>query len=419
MDGQAIRRVGAAAAVLGLLVAACGEVGAQQGARTPAAPVATAAPAAMFPGVVALQGAEGVALRGEMLSDARLTDDGTVAVAARSAGGRTEVRWLAAANGAAIATVSVPGALEIAAIDVPGDVVALVTEAGVAEPDAIAPSRERTEVVVVNREGEQFRRSYDGNVVPEGFANWFAEGSDVPGAAFALEYSPAVRPTHYRVRTIDLATGDLGLPLSLRDKTQTVDQLMAGVSRTQLLAARDGLLFTLYRGHHDEGHGSYAFVHTLGFGNGVWCLVVPDEMELADLSGALALDPAGRRLVALSANGTIAAIELGAVTDGNRSPHFDVPADLGTTADGTPSIATGATSLWIGLGRTLLQVDPRTFVVVASAEVPLAIEAIAESADGIVVAGEGRMIALSTDLTVTAEGALPAGVGPLHRIVAG
>jgi hypothetical protein len=34
-----------------------------------------------------------------------------------------------------------------------------------------------------------------------------------------------------------------------------------------------------------------AFIHTLAFGGGVWCLEVPVEMELSERAGALAIAP--------------------------------------------------------------------------------------------------------------------------------
>ena len=109
----------------------------------------------------------------------------------------------------------------------------------------------------------------------------------------------------------------MSLPVNLRDKLgPRVDQEMAGVSRDQVLARDGGLLFTLYRGTDQmpDGH-PYAFVHTLDLFDGVWCLDVPDEMELEHVPGALATY--GDLLYVASANGTVGAYSIADLLEPN------------------------------------------------------------------------------------------------------
>ena len=105
-----------------------------------------------------------------------------------------------------------------------------------------------------------------------------------------IEYLPPEHPTRYRVRTLDLATGTIGLPVSLRDKGQLVDEAMAGLSRTQVYAASSSLLFTLYQpadvtstdlDDPEYDVWEYGFVHTLATPSaGVWCIDLPEELGM-------------------------------------------------------------------------------------------------------------------------------------------
>jgi hypothetical protein len=190
------------------------------------------------------------------------------------------------------------------------------------------------------------------------------------------------------------------------------------VSRTQLLASDAGLLFTLYRGHHDEGHGSYAFVHTLGLGNGVWCLAVPDSMQLADEPGALALDASGDRLLAVSANGAIAAIPLASIVDLNALPEFGAPHPLGARTERAPAVAVADDVIWVALGDRLVRVDSASLEPTAMSHLPVDVEALGVTSDGgLAAAGAGRLLVIGDDGQVQEDHELPDGLGAVARIL--
>jgi len=351
--------------------------------------------------------------------DALLSADGTTVVVVNAGDETTTVRWIDTATSEILTEIELTGELDAVATDPNAEVVGLVDRAGDRSDDAIAPGRETTEIVVADVDGEQFRRRLKGNVVPEAFSDWRLESSNAPGAAFVIEFSPPLHPTHYRVGLLDVATGTIGLPLNLRDKSQSVDQLMAGISRSSVVASDPGLLFTLYRGHHDEGNGNYAFIHTLAFGNGVWCLEVPSVMDLANLPGAVAVTPDGDDLVAVSSNGTIASIAIADIIDFEAMPIFDEAVTVGDSTDHPPTITTAGEHLLVGLGTTLLEVDPATLTALTSATMPIAVDAVASGAAGVVVAGEGRLLLLDERRMMVAASEVPEGLGTVVRIVMG
>ena len=142
---------------------------------------------------------------------------------------------------------------------------------------------------------------FDAVLVPEAFANAFRRSAtDLPIGVFVIEY---LAEHTYRVRVIDTRPAQLGLPLNLRDKSQTVDEVMTAVSRTAVFEPNNQLLFTLYQDATEGGENVGSFIHTLGLFNGVWCLDVPQGTRSRRPPGALAVNPNGSRLFAASSTG--------------------------------------------------------------------------------------------------------------------
>jgi hypothetical protein len=342
-----------------------------------------------------------------------LSLDGTYAVSTTlSDGGDTTVAWDALPSTEAVGdAMFVDEQLEVAATQVAGHLVAMVDPAGPVAAGTIAGGRASTTVVIASPErGELARYELDGNLVPEALGTEHrADG--LPAMVFMLEYLPAEAPTRYRVRVLDTVTGVLSLPANLRDKLgPRVDQEMAGVTRGQVLSGAHGLLFTLYRGTSDmpDGH-PYAFVHTLGLYDGVWCLDIPAEMELDRVPGSLATH--GDRLYVASANGTVGAYSIDDLLN-PTGPVEMLWVERAVVAGGSaaPAIAAdedGVVMAWPGVsGFTSVGPDGTVDALIVG---PADVEAIAL---------HDRIRVAIADSWWDLPGERPAWIGPVTRLVA-
>ena len=235
---------------------------------------------------------------------------GQVVVSSDTFGDRSTIAWHDVRTDTISASIEIDGEVRPTAIAEDGKLVALIGRDG----------DTTTVVLATPTQGEVRRWTYDALLVPEAFANAFdPSGDGLPIGVFALEY---FTNDSYRVRVIDTATGELGLPLNLRNKGQTVDQVMTAVSRMAVFDPVNQLLFTLYQDAEGwEGAGS--FIHTLGLVNGVWCLDVPAELALAENAGTLAVSPDGSRLYAASGGGGVAGFLVSDLT--TITPEVQVP----------------------------------------------------------------------------------------------
>jgi hypothetical protein len=347
-----------------------------------------------------------------------VSSDGSTLVQTSSAGDVTAVDWVNLGSGKAWGHTDLSGVLTAVAADPTGRVVAF---------RAPIPETAGTELVIATaQEGEAFRHNYGSELVPEGFANFMIAGSRIPAGMFVIEYldprgADPNAPRRYRVRVVDTASGELQLPLNLRDKTQSVDEDMLGFSRTHVTSHRDGgLLFTLYRGLEEDESG-YAFVHTLGFVNGVYCLDLPSQLGLAQLPGAVTLADRERVLLVLSANGTIASFVIGDILDPDLIP---APVSIAQAwSDGSaasaPSAAVNGNTLLVGHGSTLHWLDASTFATKATQTWDMNIEGVALLANGdAIAAGTRRISQITADGQLAAEQPLPPNFGQVASILA-
>ena len=251
---------------------------------TAAAPATDASPVAeiqaAFPSRLALTAKDGHVFTLSPGKDAIdtpgvMNPTGEVVVSSDTLAGISTIEWHHVRNDQISASVQIKGEVRPTAISQDGKLVALIGTAG----------KQTTVVLATPSAGEVRRWTFDAVLVPEAFSNVFADGSDVPIGVFVIEY---LATNTYRVRVIDTSTGQLGLPLNLRDKGQTVDEVMTAVSRTAVFEPNNQLLFTLYQDASEGGEQVGSFIHTLGLFNGVWCLDVPPQLGLADHPGALA-----------------------------------------------------------------------------------------------------------------------------------
>lgn len=329
----------------------------------------------------------------------------------------TTVRWTGLVDATVVDEADLKGDLTAIATDPTGTVVAL-TGAG---PSGAGSG---TEIVITGRHGELFRESYSSELLPEGFTNFYDVSGELPAGLFVIEYldpppAEAGAPRRYRVRVVDTATGDLALPRNLRDKTQTVDEEMLGFGRTHVLSRANGLLFTLYRGL-DEDEAGYAFVHTLGFVNGVWCLDLPIDLDLGALPGAIVLVEHEAKLFVASANGYMTEF---VVDDIANSPTDPAPFRTESVwkAPGStevPALASSGAALLVGQGAHLRWVDAETLTVTSELTWDMTIEAVSLMPDGTALAaGTRRISAITPSGDLVGELPLPDGFGAVARIV--
>lgn len=336
-------------------------------------------------------------------------------------GPATTLTWTNLANGLQTGRVSLSGDLSVVATDQSGRFVAL-TSASPTNSGAIG-----TEIVIADADGERFRQRYDTEIVPEGFSNTIGDNG-LPIGLFIQEFldppmSDTAAPRWYQVRVLDTATGELQLPFNLRDKATLVDEQMLGFSRSHVLSLHNGLLFTLYRGVSDDA-SNYAFVHTLGFASGVWCLELPDQLSLEWELGALGLVDGESKLLVVSANGFISEFVIADITtlDGTESvpsARRTVRAWQADTSPDGPSVATAPGVVVVGQGSTVRWIDPTSLLEISSLDFDIDIEieslAVLESGDAI-VAGAHRLLQVSPTGELTAEGSI-AGFGAVARIL--
>ncbi|MFE9959972.1 YncE family protein [Micromonospora sp. NPDC005299] len=213
--------------------------------------------------------------------------------------------------------------------------------------------REVTPVLVADVNGARHRLDLRGNVVPEAFT------ADRTGL-FVLDWLPPTAPDRYRVRVVDLATGEPG-PLSTRDKSAVppgAEEEMRGDGRQAVLAPDRTVLYTLYT--HQPGHqhtrdlvsgrpgNAHAFVHTLNLRERwAYCIDLPHPFgEAAAVGHAMAISPdGGRLLVADVSSGTVADI-----STEELAVRRTVPQDRAT---GAAHAAAGNDRLFLAAGTTV------------------------------------------------------------------
>jgi hypothetical protein len=329
---------------------------------------------------------------------------GNVVVSSDTFGDRSRIEWHDVRTDQISASVEIAGEVRPTAIAEDGKLVALTGIIG----------KQTTVVLATPTEGEVRRWVFDALLVPEAFANAFDPAGDgLPIGVFALEYFDN---ESYRVRVIDTATGELGLPLNLRDKSQSVDEVMTAVSRMAVFDPVNQLLFTLYQDAQGwDGAGS--FIHTLGLVNGVWCLDVPAELALAENAGALAVSPDGSRLFAASGGGGVAGFLVSDVTTITpQEPEARTTASLGASSD---IVAIGASNdeVVVALDGSIFRLDPDTLAVRDSFTWDMSVEALTVLDDSsIVLVGSGRMTMVSPEDELLAERSLPSGITGVTRV---
>ncbi len=329
--------------------------------------------------------------------------------------GHTKVAWDSIPDGRVIGgTVIEEQVLEVSATELNGQLAALVNPA---EPidDAIAGTRDTSTIVIASPiEGEMWRIELAGNFVPEAFGRKH-DSAGLPTQLFLLEYFPADAPVFYRVRVLSTETGAVSLPVNLRNKSQLVDEQMAGLSRSQVVAADSGLLFTLYRGTIDgtpDGE-PYAFVHTLDFGDGVWCLDLDPSLELDALPGTLAV--AGDRLYVASANGVVGSYTISSITDPSREPGVEWANQIAHAGPLAPVMVANTDGLFVGYD------DDQVMRIGVDGTIDGTIRLPGRAPTAISLDGSGELLAVGADWSTFAgvDVDVPDWLGDITQVVTG
>jgi outer membrane protein assembly factor BamB len=151
-------------------------------------------------------------------------------------------------------------------------------------------ARSTTVIDVATRGGTRALR-LAGNLDPEAFS---VDGRSL----YVVDYLPALNPTRYTVRRVDLGTGRI---MSVPDRDGSVRTPMPGYSSTQLMSPDGKQLYTFYASAepiHDDGETYHAWVHVLNLEKG-WahCLDLDEKIALSGSANAgLAVSPDGSRL---------------------------------------------------------------------------------------------------------------------------
>ncbi|MEO3746227.1 hypothetical protein [Plantactinospora sp. B5E13] len=298
-------------------------------------------------------------------------------------------------DGAVVSGGSVTGDLAVRVTSSDGGLVALATDAGPGHDPYRPGPRERTTIVVMDSAGQRHRLELPGNLEPEAF-------DDTGSALFVLDYLPPTAPDRYRVRLVDLASGELQ-PLVTRTKSVIppgAEEEMRGEGRQAVYDQRRRRLFTLYThqpehvhtrdrvaGARRDGPHVHAFVHTLSLTERwAYCVDLPAPFgERPGPGHTITADPGNGTLYVVDAgSGTMAVINADELVV-SRTVRFEPPTGVSASTTAFATFA-GPKILLVAAGREVVAVPALAGEgTVGRWSVPAEVRGLAHSADGSVV----------------------------------
>ncbi len=336
--------------------------------------------------------------------------------------GGTRVDARRGENAGPVSSVSVSGDLEVLAASSNGRLVAL-GEAANPETGWLAPPRSWSTITIADVEKGTYREyRLPGNYVPEAFG--FRDDR-----LFVVEYLPALAPERYRVRQLDLSSGQVLLVGGRTDKSlpnagtpTAIEEEMRGRSRMQVMAPDHTRLYTLYL--HDDEHlhrrdypelggigrpnpDVHAFVHVLSLTDGwAYCLDLPSAFGQGPADAyALTVSADGRRLylVDTSTRALVTAdTESLTVRESRSIDGLD-----GVTSGASASLRVGRDgSLYLASGQAFFRLDLQGAVKSRSS--------LLEPAEGLELSGDGRkvfVVGKTLVMPIDARTAQPLGPG--------
>lgn len=313
-------------------------------------------------------------------------------------GGSTRVATLDSATGRELSTTAAPGELRPGVASSNGDLLAFAPP----HEDGVTPwlpeGKRRTRIVVVRTDGSGEPVSYDlkGNFELEGFST---SGSEL----FLLEYMPAMNPTRYGLKRLQLDTGRVR---EISGRKQNAPGRMRGTGRIAAFSPSGHELYTLYTqqgpnyAHGSATHGpnhSYAFVHLLNLEGG-WthCIDLRAPFGTGPVTThAMALSPDGSRLfVADPSSGGLAVI-----SPLETKVLKSVTLDLRALTKGHASAAAGQDgTLYLAGGREILVIDGQSLEIRARWSTGKEVTGIALGSDGrrLYASTQGKVVVFGT-----------------------
>lgn len=289
-----------------------------------------------------------------------VSPDSSQLFAVSGTGGATRVATLDSATGEQLAETAAPSGLRPGVASSTGDLLAFAAPHEPGVTPWLPEGKGRTRVAVVRTDGSQETANYNlkGNFELEGFST---SGMRL----FLLEYMPAMNPTHYGLRHLQLDTGRVR---AISEDKQNAPGRMLGTGRISAFSPSGHELYTLYTqqgpnyahggASHKPGH-TYAFVHLLNLEEG-WthCIDLRAPFGTGSVSThAMALSPSGDRLfVADPSSGGLAVI-----SPQETKVLKSVTLDLRALTRGRASAAAGEDgTLYLAGGTEILVIDGDT-----------------------------------------------------------
>jgi hypothetical protein len=384
------RLVPALALALALLVGACGS--AVDGSTAPSRPVDSSASAARLadPAVVLSTSDGAVSVRttngevGFRAPNGVVAPDHSTIVQAEPLTSGTRVVESDAVTGAVRWSHDVAGSHRVRVVSPGGRFVALVDGS---IPIATSPRRS-TSIVVLTAAGAHTYR-FAGNLDPEAFST---DGRTL----FTLDFLPAMNPSRYSVREVDLATGAIR---AVPDRDGSVRAPMPGYALAQVMSPDGTRLYTFYASSDPitggDGDRYHAWIHVLDLGHR-WAHCLELDEDIARNGGAnpaLAVSTDSQRLY-VSERLTGALVSIDTRTLKATRTRF-VPSLR--AANSASLLTADATSLFVNAGpRGITRIDARTLQpegrVVAPTEQVLALAADRSQAALYLLATDGLFV---------------------------
>jgi hypothetical protein len=240
----------------------------------------------------------------------------------------------------------VAGAFRVRVVSPGGRFVALVD----GRLNIAAEARASTSIDLATATGTRELR-LAGNLDPEAFS---VDGRFL----YALEFVPAMQPTRYSVRRIDLSTSRVE---PVPDRSGAERTPMPGYSRSQLMSPDGQQLYTFYATTepiHEDGETYHSFVHVLNLAKGwAYCIELDEKIGVSgNVNPGLAVSPDGARLfVTDGVANAVAAIDTKALrVVGTRFlPNL-------ADAEHAALTATDGRTVFARIGSALATIDART-----------------------------------------------------------